>query len=77
MCSKTMSGRDMKWWAATASMNEWMNDNMSINTNQKIVNSMQCPISNNTNLWITNNIWKERAIIWKITENEAYIFQNK
>ena len=23
MCSKAMSGRDMKWWAATATKNEW------------------------------------------------------
>ena len=29
--------------------------------------SIQCPISNNTNLWITNNFGKERAIIWIIT----------
>ena len=25
---------EVKWWAATATMNEWMNDNMSNNTNQ-------------------------------------------
>ena len=77
MCSKAMPRTEMKWWAATATMNEWTNDNMSNNTNQKIVNSIQYPISNNTNLRYTNNFGKERAIIWIETENEAYIFQNK
>ena len=34
MCSKAMSGNEMKWWAVTATMNEWTNDNMNNNTNQ-------------------------------------------
>ena len=34
MCSKAMSRTDMKWWTATATINEWMNDNMSNNTYQ-------------------------------------------
>ena len=59
------------------SNNEWMNDNMSNNTYQYIVNSIQCPISNNTNLCFTNTSWKERVIVWIITENEEYIFENK
>ena len=59
------------------SNNEWTNDNMSNNTYQYIVNSIQCPISNNTNLRFTNTSWKERVIVWIITENEEYIFENK
>ena len=79
----------MKWLAATATIIEWTNDNMSNNTYQYIVSSIQCPISNNTILCFTYNFWKKRsiieeekwkewkAIIWSITENETYIYQNK
>ena len=77
MYSKAMYGRDMKWWAVTATNNERTSDNMSNNTNQWIVNSIQCPISNNTNLCYSNTSWKERVIVWIITENEEYIFENK
>ena len=89
MCSKALSGTEMKWWAATTTNFEWTNDNMINNTNQYIVSSIQCPISNNTNLCFTYNFWKKRsiieeekwkewkAIIWIISEKEASIFQNK
>ena len=47
---------EQKWseMMSSNSNNYWMNDNMSNNTYQLIVDSIQYPISNNTNLWITN-----------------------